>query len=123
MKCAAVIAALVAVAAAQQHPAATPVVKLNPDQEAALASLSSAQSKLNMENSQMIAHEQASQEAALHSISQAAHGQQSGTGLDNEASDSDSNDLDSLDEHSGSGAASITGSVLALIAVLGAAMF
>ncbi|KAJ2761634.1 hypothetical protein IWQ56_005218 [Coemansia nantahalensis] len=120
MKCVAALAALVAAVAAQQHPAATPVVKANAEQEAAMASLSSVQNHMNVQNSMMIAADKASQEAALHSISQAAHGQQSGSGVDEESSEMDSDDIDG---HLDSGAGYITSSVLALVAVLGAAMF
>ncbi|KAJ2779710.1 hypothetical protein H4R18_003850 [Coemansia javaensis] len=119
------VAALVACAAAQHTtPAAaapSTAVKLTADQQAALASLSSAQEQLNAQNSQMIAQDHASQSAAILSQSHLAmNSDVESSGL--ESSELEHSGMDS-DEDSDSGASALTGAVLALAVAAGAAMF
>ncbi|KAI9505543.1 hypothetical protein GGI25_000955 [Coemansia spiralis] len=127
MKFLAVSAVLVAVAAADsQSPASIPSQTLNSFQASALATLSAAQAALNSMNSQMIAQDKASQEAAIHSQSVAVHENISDDLGSLDSSESESAELGSLEGeesfHSSSGS-SVAGSMLALALVAGAAMF
>ncbi|KAJ1854873.1 hypothetical protein GGH12_001496 [Coemansia sp. RSA 1822] len=122
------VSALIAAAAAQSPQMTIPSQTLNQAQMEALATLSAAQAQLNAQNSQMIADNRASQEAAILSISGIVHESDLGE-LDSShshsgsGSDSDSMDHDSVDEEdTDSGAASVTASVLA-VALAVAVMF
>ncbi|KAJ2803975.1 hypothetical protein H4R20_002680 [Coemansia guatemalensis] len=123
MKTIAVSAALIAAVVAQSDHASVPSQTLNQAQQEALATLSAAQAELNAQNSQMIANDKASQQAAIFSQSHAANESEM-SDLDSlESDESDSLDSDSVDEDTESGASSVSGSVLALALVVGAAMF
>ncbi|KAJ2849495.1 hypothetical protein IWW36_002594 [Coemansia brasiliensis] len=124
MKSFALAASLVAVASAQVQPVAIPSPTLNQAQMEALASLSAAQAELNNANSQLIADNQASQEAAIFSQSaQARESELSELGsLDSSESESESS-LGSLEENTDSGASSLTSSLLAAVVAVGAALF
>ncbi|KAJ2303898.1 hypothetical protein IWW55_002694 [Coemansia sp. RSA 2706] len=114
-------AALLAAASAQ---VSIPSQTLNQAQIEALATLSAAQNQLNQLNSQMIADDKASQEAAIFSQSAIAHESDMADLGSLDSSDNESSGMDSVDEHdSDSGAASISKSVLALAVAVGAAMF
>ncbi|KAJ2081504.1 hypothetical protein H4R24_002277 [Coemansia sp. RSA 988] len=123
MKTIAVSAALIAAVVAQSEHASIPSQSLNQAQQEALATLSAAQAELNAQNSQMIADNRASQEAAIFSQSHAANEAEL-SDLDSfESSESDSLDSDSVHEDTESGAPSVSGSVLAFALVVGAALF
>ncbi|KAJ1838611.1 hypothetical protein LPJ73_007028 [Coemansia sp. RSA 2703] len=118
-----IIAAVVASASAQST---IPSQTLNSFQAGALATLSAAQAALNSVNSQHIAENKASQEAAIHSQSVAIH--ELGTSSDDLGS-LDNSELDSLDDsmveevsHSSS-ASSVAGSMIAVVLMAGVAMF
>ncbi|KAJ1785477.1 hypothetical protein LPJ62_004208 [Coemansia sp. RSA 2167] len=123
--------ALVAAAVAQSPQMTIPSQTLNQAQMEALATLSAAQAQLNAQNSQMIADNRASQEAAILSISGIVHESDLGE-LDSSHSQSHSgsgsDSMDSMDngsvdeEDTDSGAASVTASVLA-VALAVAVMF
>ncbi|KAJ2502048.1 hypothetical protein GGH96_001448 [Coemansia sp. RSA 1972] len=124
------VSTLVAAAVAQSPQMTIPSQTLNQAQMEALATLSAAQAQLNAQNSQMIADNKASQEAAILSISGIVHESDLGE-LDSShshsgshsGSESDSMDSGSVDEEdTDSGAASVTASVLA-VALAVAVMF
>ncbi|PIA14952.1 hypothetical protein COEREDRAFT_82371 [Coemansia reversa NRRL 1564] len=123
MRTIAVSAAFIAAVVAQNEHASIPSQTLNQAQQEALDTLSAAQAELNAQNSQMIANDKASQQAAILSQSNIANESEL-SDLDSlESNDSDSSDADSVDEDGDSGASSHSGSVLALALVVGAAMF
>ncbi|KAJ2556821.1 hypothetical protein EV175_001745 [Coemansia sp. RSA 1933] len=123
MKFIAVSAALVAaVATADAQGNTTPSQTLNSFQAGALATLSAAQAALNSLNSQHVADNKASQDAALLSQSLAEHGNSDDLGhLNSEHENSELGSLD-VDEMSSS-ASSVAGSMLAIAFMAGAAMF
>ncbi|KAJ2160042.1 hypothetical protein GGF46_002553 [Coemansia sp. RSA 552] len=125
MKYIAAAAAFAAVATAQVPEVTIPSQTLNQAQMEALATLSAAQAELNHQNSQMIAADKASQEAAIFSQSAEAFASEAGDLGALESAESES--LDSLEsdeeESPDSGASSATASVLAIAVVVGAAMF
>ncbi|KAJ2776175.1 hypothetical protein GGI15_004925 [Coemansia interrupta] len=119
-------AAIVAVAAAADSQSSIPSQTLNSFQAGALATLSAAQAALNSVNSQHIAENKASQDAALHSQSVAIH--EFGTSSEDLGS-LDNSELDSLNDslveevsHSSS-ASSVAGSMIAVALMAGVAMF
>ncbi|KAJ1869089.1 hypothetical protein LPJ57_005611 [Coemansia sp. RSA 486] len=118
------LATLVAAAAAAEVNS-IPSQTLNSFQAGALATLSAAQAALNSANSQLIAENKASQEAAIHSQSVAIHE----NGTTDDLGSLDQSELDSLDESSldeqsdTSSASSFAGSIVAVALMAGVAMF
>ncbi|KAJ2398353.1 hypothetical protein GGI23_003235 [Coemansia sp. RSA 2559] len=125
MKFLAVSAALVAaVATANAQGNSIPSQTLNSFQAGALATLSAAQAAINSMNSQHIAENKASQEAALLSQSLVEHGNTEDLGhllSEMESSELGSLDVDEASEKSS--ASSVAGSMLAIALMAGAAMF
>ncbi|KAJ2395648.1 hypothetical protein GGI23_004224 [Coemansia sp. RSA 2559] len=125
MKFLAVSAALVAaVATANAQGNSIPSQTLNSFQAGALATLSAAQAAINSMNSQHIAENKASQEAALLSQSLVEHGNTEDLGhllSEMESSELGSLDVDEASEKSS--ASSVAGSMLAIAFMAGAAMF
>ncbi|KAJ2655900.1 hypothetical protein IWW48_005300 [Coemansia sp. RSA 1200] len=129
MKFLAVSAALVAAVAAADNAQVNsiPSQTLNSFQAGALATLSAAQAAINSMNSQHVADNKASQDAALHSQSVAnMGGSTEGLDLGSMGSEMESSELGSLDVEEASvssSASSVAGSMLAIAFVAGAAMF
>ncbi|KAJ1780986.1 hypothetical protein LPJ59_007146, partial [Coemansia sp. RSA 2399] len=101
-----------------------PSQTLNSFQAGALATLSAAQAAINSVNSQHVAENKASQEAALLSQSLVEHGNTEDLGhllSEMESSELGSLDVDEASERSS--ASSVAGSMLAIAFMAGAAMF
>ncbi|KAJ2453073.1 hypothetical protein EV183_002502 [Coemansia sp. RSA 2336] len=117
-------ASLVAAASAQVQPVSVPSQTLNQAQADALASLSAAQAELNNANSQLIANDRASQEAAIFSQSAQAHESELSElgSLDSSESESGSA-LESIEDDTSSGASSLMSSLIVAMVGAGAALF